>query len=40
MEEKTKSRVERFNEFFNTRRLLMIIGLLMGVIASRLLGVQ
>ena len=40
MQEKPKTALERFNAFFTTRTLVMIIGLLMGVIVSRLLGVQ
>jgi hypothetical protein len=29
---------ERFNAFFTTRRLVMIVGALLGVIFSKLLG--
>ena len=34
MQEKPKTPLERFNEFFTTPRLIMIIGLLLGFLLS------
>jgi hypothetical protein len=38
MQEEPESFIEKFNTFFTTPRLALIFGLLLGVIASRLLG--
>jgi len=40
MLKKLQTFATQFNAFFTTRTLIMIIGLLMGVIVSRLMGVQ
>jgi len=40
MREEPPTFIQKFNAFFTTRRLVLIIGLLLGVLASRLLGVR
>jgi hypothetical protein len=40
MQEKQKTVLEQVNAFFTTRTLVMIIFVLLGMIATRLLGVQ
>ena len=40
MQKKPKTALDHFNAFFTTRTLIMIIGLLTGVLATRLLGYQ
>jgi hypothetical protein len=40
MQDEPKTALDHFNAFFTTRTLIMIIGLLMGVLVTRLLGVQ